>query len=44
MSLENFWEMFAKTGDIEYYLLYKKSVGTLRSRDNNRREKAECVQ
>ena len=44
MSSENIWELFAETGDIGYYILYRKSKGTFRPHDNMRSEKAECVQ
>ncbi len=44
MSSVNFWELFAKTGDIDYYLLYKKSAGAHRHRDKTHGEKDECVQ
>ncbi len=44
MSSENFWELFAKTGDIAYYLLYKISAKALRPGDHSHGEKAGCAQ
>ena len=44
MSSENFWELFTETGDIGFYLLYKKSDGIKRLREKTHRDKAEYVQ
>ncbi len=41
MSSENFWKLFAETGDIGYYLLYKKSAGMLRPHGEKKCERAE---
>lgn len=40
MSLENFWELFAETGDIRYYLLYAESVYRHGMHEKGRRHKS----